>query len=146
MAKFIVPNHSFCNCMKHFQILEENELFVPSDDDDDDWSCFQKIWNKLKVRNFRTSFCKFEWFADVTFHKRAKGWHKCVLIKGLWRSHAVSQRSLNVWGGLLFLDIFSILAYVLFHKILNKPGLENGEVDSEIKGLPEWALPFLSDG
>ena len=24
--------------MKSFQILEENELFVPSDDDDDDWN------------------------------------------------------------------------------------------------------------
>ena len=24
------------DCVKYFQILEENELFVPSDDDDDD--------------------------------------------------------------------------------------------------------------
>ena len=34
------------DCVKYFQILEENELFVPSDDDDDDWLLFWQIWNK----------------------------------------------------------------------------------------------------
>ena len=35
MAQDILLNHSLADCV-YFQILEENELFVPSDDDDDD--------------------------------------------------------------------------------------------------------------
>ena len=35
MAQVILLNYSVGE-VKYFQILEENELFVPSDDDDDD--------------------------------------------------------------------------------------------------------------
>ena len=132
MAKFIVPNHSFCNCMKHFQILEENELFVPSDDDDDDWSCFQKIWNKLKVRNFRASLCKFEWIADVTFHKRAEGWHKSVLVKGLWRSKGL-LRCEAVSCSRKYFQTAHIFCPA---KDQISPGFENGTANSYIKNFP----------
>ena len=33
---FLKPSSLLADCVKYFQILEENELFVPSDDDDDD--------------------------------------------------------------------------------------------------------------